>query len=115
MDAKDFSDVTELSAEERELLTYLLEEEGIELPQTQTISLRRNSDELPPSFGQQRLWFLDQLEPDNPSYNIPTAVRLTGQLNAAALEQSFSEIVRRHEALRTTFVVADGSLSLIHI
>ena len=109
MDAKDFSDVTELSAEERELLTYLLEEEGIELPQTQTISLRRNSDELPPSFGQQRLWFLDQLEPDNPSYNIPTAVRLTGQLNAAALEQSFSEIVRRHEALRTTFVVADGS------
>ncbi|MDB9510452.1 amino acid adenylation domain-containing protein [Kamptonema animale CS-326] len=58
---------------------------------------------LPVSFGQQRMWILDQLETGNPFYNHSTAVRLTGQLNITALEQSFNEIVRRHEVLRTTF------------
>ncbi|HZH15045.1 MAG TPA: amino acid adenylation domain-containing protein, partial [Archangium sp.] len=58
---------------------------------------------LPPSFSQQRLFFLDQLEPNNPTYNIPAAIRLEGALDRTALERSFSEIVRRHEALRTTF------------
>ncbi|HEY0101335.1 MAG TPA: condensation domain-containing protein, partial [Pyrinomonadaceae bacterium] len=58
---------------------------------------------LPLSFAQQRLWFLHQLEPDSPAYNVPAAVRLTGQLNVKALEQSFNEIIRRHETLRTTF------------
>ncbi|MGB7926380.1 MAG: condensation domain-containing protein, partial [Pyrinomonadaceae bacterium] len=64
--------------------------------------------ELPLSFAQQRLWFLDQLEPNGASYNIPAAVRLTGQLNVDALEQSISEIIRRHEVLRTSFTVVDG-------
>jgi amino acid adenylation domain-containing protein len=63
---------------------------------------------LPLSFAQQRLWFLDQLVPDNPFYNIPSAARLTGQLNMAALAQSLNEVVRRHEALRTTFAAVDG-------
>ena len=62
----------------------------------------------PVSFAQQRLWFLEQLAPGNPFYNVPTAVRLTGLLNLAALEQTFNEIVRRHEALRTTFRMLDG-------
>jgi hypothetical protein len=57
---------------------------------------------------QQRLWVLDQLESCNPVYNMPTAVRCTGSLNIAAIEQSLNEIVRRHEALRTTFSVVDG-------
>ncbi len=62
----------------------------------------------PTSFAQQRLWFLDQLISGNAIYNVPTVIRLTGSLNLAALEQTFSEIVRRHEALRTTFKVLDG-------
>jgi amino acid adenylation domain-containing protein len=62
---------------------------------------------LPLSFAQQRLWFLDQLEPGNPLYNIPIVLRLEGQLNADALKQSLSEVVRRHEALRTTITSLD--------
>ena len=59
------------------------------------------------SFAQQRLWFLDQLVPNNSFYNVPTAVHLAGSLNLAALEETFNEIVRRHEALRTTFVTVE--------
>ena len=63
---------------------------------------------LPLSFAQQRLWFIDQLDPGNSVYNFPVALRLKGSLNLAALEQSLNEIVRRHEALRTTFSMVDG-------
>ncbi|PYT11829.1 MAG: non-ribosomal peptide synthetase, partial [Acidobacteria bacterium] len=59
--------------------------------------------DLPLSFAQQRLWFLDRLEPGCAFYNIPAALRLVGALDAEALRRSLSEIVRRHEALRTTF------------
>ncbi|MEH2159118.1 non-ribosomal peptide synthetase [Nostoc sp.] len=62
----------------------------------------------PASFAQQRLWFLDQLIPGNAIYNVPTVIRLTGSLKLTALEQTFNEIVRRHETLRTTFIVSDG-------
>ena len=93
---------TDLSAEELELLLYLQEEEG-DLLQTETIPTRKPQDDLPLSFTQQRLWFLSQLDVDSVAYNMPWAFRLTGGLNVAALEQSLSEIVRRHEVLRTTF------------
>lgn len=69
---------------------------------------------LPLSFAQQRLWFLDQLVSNNPFYNVPAAIPLRGSLNLAALEQTFNEIVRRHEALRTTFaMVADQPVQVI--
>ncbi|WP_338045026.1 amino acid adenylation domain-containing protein, partial [Myxococcus vastator] len=58
---------------------------------------------LPLSFGQQRLWFLHQLEPDSAFYNVPVAVKLSGALDVAALERSFQALVLRHESLRTTF------------
>lgn len=60
------------------------------------------------SFAQQRLWFLDRLAPGNPFYNVSTALRLTGALNFTALKQTFNELVRRHETLRTRFLVVDG-------
>ncbi|MFB1485396.1 condensation domain-containing protein, partial [Corallococcus sp. RDP092CA] len=56
------------------------------------------------SFAQQRLWFIDQLEPGSPLYNMPVAMRLEGTLNVDVLERALGEVVRRHEALRTTFV-----------
>ncbi|HEY4426241.1 MAG TPA: condensation domain-containing protein, partial [Pyrinomonadaceae bacterium] len=65
--------------------------------------------ELPLSFAQQRLWFLHQLEPASAAYNCPAAVRFVGTLNLAALVQSFNEVVRRHEVLRTGFSAHDGN------
>ncbi len=63
---------------------------------------------LPLSFAQERLWFLDQLEPGSPFYNIPAAVRLSGPIDAAALERAFQEIARRHRILRTAYTLAGG-------
>ncbi|MGB9182076.1 MAG: amino acid adenylation domain-containing protein [Pyrinomonadaceae bacterium] len=59
------------------------------------------------SYGQQRLWFMDQMEPGNAFYNIPSVMRLKGQLNLDALERSLNEVVRRHESLRTSFALVD--------
>ncbi|MFL9458777.1 amino acid adenylation domain-containing protein [Tolypothrix bouteillei VB521301_2] len=76
---------------------------------------RPENAELPLSFAQQRLWFLDQLEPLSASYNIPVALRLRGNLNVVALEQSLREIIQRHEALRTNFITVNGKATqLIH-
>jgi amino acid adenylation domain-containing protein len=63
---------------------------------------------LPLSYAQQRLWFLDQLEPGLPVYNIPVVIRLTGKLDVNALEHTFCEVARRHEVLRTSFAVVEG-------
>ncbi|HVS00085.1 MAG TPA: amino acid adenylation domain-containing protein, partial [Thermoanaerobaculia bacterium] len=72
------------------------------------VPVPRDGRDLPLSFSQQRLWFLDQLEPGNPAYNVPLAVRLTGELRVDLLQRAFTEVVRRHEALRTTFNSYDG-------
>lgn len=70
---------------------------------------------LPVSYAQERLWFVDQLQPDSAVYNLPAAVRMTGNLNIGALEQALSEMVSRHEVLRTTFTSVSGEpMQVIH-
>ncbi|TRT98013.1 MAG: amino acid adenylation domain-containing protein, partial [Microcystis aeruginosa Ma_AC_P_19900807_S300] len=69
---------------------------------------RTKDTELPLSFAQQRLWFLDQLQPNSALYNIPMVLHFRGNLNQKALEQSLQEICDRHEILRTNFVTIDG-------
>ncbi|MGB4068806.1 MAG: condensation domain-containing protein, partial [Nitrospira sp.] len=67
----------------------------------------------PLSSAQERLFFLAQLEPDNPFYNVMGAIRLRGLLRVPALEQSIGAISQRHESLRTTFVMSDGELKQV--
>jgi amino acid adenylation domain-containing protein len=97
-----------LPPKRRELLAKLLKRDGNNLATTTIVSLPRESAEIPLSFSQQRLWFLDQLEPGSHAYHIPVQLRLKGSLNLPALEKTFGEIVRRHEILRTSFPSLDG-------
>jgi amino acid adenylation domain-containing protein/non-ribosomal peptide synthase protein (TIGR01720 family) len=70
---------------------------------------------LPLSFSQERLWFLDRLEPDSAAYNVPVGMRLGGRVDAPALERALRELCRRHEVLRTTFATVDGKpVPVIH-
>ena len=78
---------------------------GVSLP---PITRVLREETWPLSFAQERLWFIDQLEPESAAYNIPRAVELTGTLQMSALEQSLWELMRRHEVLRTSFVSLDG-------
>ena len=68
----------------------------------------REFNSFPLSFAQQRLWFIDQLEPGNVAYNMPTAVRYRSPLDVPTLERALGEMVRRHETLRTTFASVGG-------
>ncbi|MBE5228530.1 MAG: amino acid adenylation domain-containing protein [Microcystis aeruginosa PMC 728.11] len=68
-----------------------------------------NFEELPLSYAQQRLWFLDQLEPNSPFYNISLALHLAGNLQVDVLEKSLQEIIQRHESLRTNFATVEGN------
>jgi amino acid adenylation domain-containing protein len=74
---------------------------------TESIKRMPRTGNPPLSFAQKRLWFLNQLEPENTAYNMPAALRLTGKLNLDALEESLAEITRRHEVMRTSFVIED--------
>src|SRR6185295_6763439 len=68
-----------------------------------------HAGQLPLSFSQERLWFLDRLAPGSAIYNLPARLFISGPLDLAALAWRMREIVRRHEALRSTFALADGS------
>ena len=98
-----------LSNEDLDLLAYVLAEEGVEVDDLPQIARRESEVEIPLSFAQQRLWFLEQLQPGNSVYHLPTAMRVMGPLNLAALEKTFAAIVSRHEILRTTFKSVKGS------
>ncbi|MEH2271548.1 MAG: condensation domain-containing protein [Nostoc sp.] len=94
---------TQLRERKQEILKHLTSSVDLQ----PIVPVPRNTN-LPLSFAQQRLWFLNQLEPNSTTYNLPFAVRLTGTLNMPALEQSLNEIVQRHETLRTTFAIVNG-------
>ncbi len=96
-----------LAAARRKLLTRLLEKSGIDRSAGRApAEPARGEGAL--SFAQERLWFLDQLHPGSPVYNISRALRLTGRLDTDALERAVNEIVRRHEILRATFPSVNG-------
>jgi hypothetical protein len=90
-----------------ELLKVLLEEEGIAAVPESAIPRRPQAAPVPLSFAQERLWFIQQLEPTSCVYHIQLRWRVLGPLNVRALEQAFEELVRRHESLRTTIAVCD--------
>jgi len=79
---------------------------GLNLPPIEQIA--KNTEIIPLSWAQERLWFLAQLEGPSATYNIPVAIKLSGNLDKNALQQSLREIVRRHEVLRTCFPTSEG-------
>ena len=97
---RDLFETPTLEALGRRIERSLREGQGIDPVQ---FAAEARPELIPLSFAQQRLWFLDQLEPGSSFYNIPLALRLSGPLNVQALERSINEIIRRHETLRTSF------------
>ncbi|HEX2094994.1 MAG TPA: condensation domain-containing protein, partial [Longimicrobiaceae bacterium] len=97
-----------LSAEDLELMSLLLEEAGIAAAEPDTIRPRPAGTRVPLTFSQKRLWFLEQLEPENRIYNDVWGLRLVGELDPAALVVAVRGVVERHESLRTVFVEEDG-------
>ncbi|MCP4663549.1 MAG: amino acid adenylation domain-containing protein, partial [bacterium] len=85
----------------------LRRQEGLEAPPLRPLA-RRPGEAVPPSFAQQRLWFIDRFEPGLAVYNLPALFRFAGHLDRGALARALSEIVRRHEVLRTRFEAVDG-------
>jgi amino acid adenylation domain-containing protein len=100
--------ITGLSAEKRQLLERYLKSAGLDLTEAVIIPQRRDTNKFPLSFAQERLWFMDQLEPNRPIYNLPDTHVFKGPLDFDALQRALTEIVRRHESLRTTFQTVDG-------
>jgi hypothetical protein len=96
------------SPSRRELLGLQLKQRNSSRHNEFSVPHRVKRDSAPLSFAQKRLWFLDQLESERAIYNICEAIRLHGSLQVTALERSFNEVVRRHESLRTTFVIEEG-------
>ncbi len=105
------SRVASLSAQERAALVMQLKRKarGAEKAVDQAIRRRENRSEAPLSFAQQRLWFLQQLDPDSAAYHLLVFYRLKGKLDIPAWERSLDEIIRRHEVLRTVFREQNGA------
>ncbi|MGZ4112950.1 MAG: condensation domain-containing protein, partial [Tumebacillaceae bacterium] len=111
---KDLAErIAALSPEHRALFIKQLEQMGVEIPPLEeekddSIPPRGHNNPSPLSIDQERLWFFNQMEPDNPTYNVYSALRMIGKLDVAALRYSLNQIINRHEAWRTTFHMEEG-------
>ncbi|HZQ46058.1 MAG TPA: condensation domain-containing protein [Verrucomicrobiae bacterium] len=113
--SKSFQEPENISAKKRELFELLRKEKDRDAARPDMIPSRSGVAPVALSYGQERLWFLDQLTPGNSAYNITRLLRVEGELNFKALENAINEIVRRHEVLRTTFPVRqDVPVQIIH-
>ena len=103
------SRLAELTPEKRAILFQQLQKQRERSPEAPGIPRQRRAREsFPLSFAQQRLWFLNNFEPESPEYNIPQAFRIEGHLDPEVMQRALREVVRRHETLRTTFREVDG-------
>ena len=100
--------VSELKERKAEVIQFLQANQNQDSSESPIQPVSRDGN-LPLSFAQQRLWFIDQLEGSSATYNWPYTLRFKGDLNLSALEKSLTEIVRRHETLRTTFAVVNNT------
>ncbi len=107
------SRIADLSPQKRALLELRLKQGAVPTKRLPALKARRDPGSARASFAQQRLWFLEQLEPGQATYNVPRAIRFSGPLNIEALRASLTEIVRRHEPFRTHFSNVDGELRQI--
>ncbi|NQZ12732.1 MAG: amino acid adenylation domain-containing protein, partial [Algicola sp.] len=105
---RDVFDTSDLAS-----LASLIDQNAGRATRPQIVALERKTNQLPPSFAQQRLWFIDQLDGNSVQYNMPGAMSFKGTFNEAIVEQAFSRIIARHEPLRTVFV--DGEAGLLQL
>src|SRR2546428_11250532 len=97
------------NAVKRALLEKYLQTNVRAAPKTApSIPRREHGERVPLSFAQEQVWLHAQLAPDLPLYNEPVTIHYTGPLDVAAFERAFNEILRRHEAWRTSFGIVDG-------
>src|SRR5712692_2188869 len=97
------------SPAKRALLELRLKQKTSKDPTALAVPRRLTRETAPLSFAQQRLWFLNQLEPESAAYNEPKVIRIKGSLNVQALESALVHVVERHEILRTTIRCIDGT------
>lgn len=100
--------LSNMSSERRALLDLLLKQKRLEVQHNSTVIPKRSASDAPLSFAQKRLWFLDQLSPGNPFYNVDCVIPIPALIDVSLLERTLTYLVARHETLRTSFHEGDG-------
>jgi hypothetical protein len=92
-----------LPQDKRKLFLSALQQQGIDFSLFPIVSMVNHDDRHSLSYAQERMWFLWQLEPQAPTYNLPSAVRLKGYINIPIVNDAFNSLIARHQTLRTHF------------